>query len=178
MRPRLSRVEIELPPLRTRREDIELLARHFLDHHARRLDRPAAELTGSALRRLEEHDWPGNVRELEMLSVRLLVTTSSGSPIDVDHVREHLPKPQETRLFSEELLAGRDLKDLKRELERSYLVRLFRENFRRHRRDGPLSRYQEAGSLYLVPTGRHRRARTPSVAVNSKVFGACREGCG
>ena len=124
---RLLGVEIELPPLRTRREDIELLARHFLAHHARRLDRPAGKLTSSALRRLEEHDWPGNVRELEMLIVRLLVTTSSGSPIDVDHVRQHLPKPPESRLFSEELLAGRDLKDLKRELERSYLVRLFRE---------------------------------------------------
>ncbi len=62
---RLNVVQIELPPLRERREDIGLLASFFLDRAARRQRRPGLEFTPAAMLLLERYDWPGNVRELE-----------------------------------------------------------------------------------------------------------------
>ncbi len=62
---RLNTVEIHLPPLRDRREDIPLLAGHFLEQFARRYQRPLTGFTPEAMRALLEYRWPGNVRELE-----------------------------------------------------------------------------------------------------------------
>jgi DNA-binding NtrC family response regulator len=61
---RLRIVEIEVPPLRERGADIAMLARHFLEWHARRYRRPTPTLTAQAERVLMNHAWPGNVREL------------------------------------------------------------------------------------------------------------------
>jgi len=62
---RLNTVEIHLPPLRERREDIPTLALHFLTHFASRYRRPVRSLDATALQTLMQHFWPGNVRELE-----------------------------------------------------------------------------------------------------------------
>jgi serine/threonine-protein kinase PknK len=62
---RIAVVEIAVPPLRDRREDLPLLARHLLDRLARSEAREPSELTSAALRKLLAHGWPGNVRELE-----------------------------------------------------------------------------------------------------------------
>jgi len=62
---RLSVVTICLPPLRERREDIPLLARHFLESYAAVNARPACRITPEAMARLVAYDWPGNVRELQ-----------------------------------------------------------------------------------------------------------------
>ena len=62
---RLAVVQIDLPPLRERREDIGLLASYFLDRRAVALGREGAQFTPEAMRVLERYDWPGNVRELE-----------------------------------------------------------------------------------------------------------------
>jgi two-component system nitrogen regulation response regulator GlnG len=69
---RLNVVPIELPALRERRQDIALLARHFLDQAAVQ-GLPRRQLAGDALTELGAHDWPGNVRELENLMRRLAV---------------------------------------------------------------------------------------------------------
>ncbi|KQM41289.1 nitrogen regulation protein NR(I) [Sphingomonas sp. Leaf10] len=69
---RLNVVPIALPPLRERRQDIPLLARHFLDQAARD-GLPRKSLTAEALALLKSHDWPGNVRELENLMRRVAV---------------------------------------------------------------------------------------------------------
>ena len=61
---RLNVVQLHLPPLRERREDIPLLALHFLRESARENDKPHRELTSEALKALTACDWPGNVREL------------------------------------------------------------------------------------------------------------------
>jgi two-component system response regulator HydG len=61
---RLAVVPIRIPPLRERREDVPLLAAHFLERAARRTGAPKT-LTPDAVARLVEHGWPGNVRELE-----------------------------------------------------------------------------------------------------------------
>ena len=62
---RIAAFPIEIPPLRERREDIPLLARHFLDKHAERADKSISGTSTAALRLLIQYDWPGNVRELE-----------------------------------------------------------------------------------------------------------------
>jgi two-component system response regulator HydG len=61
---RLNVVPLRIPPLRERREDIPLLARHFLEGHARRSG-VARRWSTDALAKLLEHEWPGNVRELQ-----------------------------------------------------------------------------------------------------------------
>jgi DNA-binding NtrC family response regulator len=61
---RLSVLRLSLPPLRQRREDIVVLARHFLERFAAELGRPATDFTPAAMDRLLAHAWPGNVREL------------------------------------------------------------------------------------------------------------------
>src|SRR5689334_14133806 len=62
---RLNIISLILPPLRERREDIPLLARHFLDHYASELDKEVSEFSPEALQLLMVHHWPGNVRQLE-----------------------------------------------------------------------------------------------------------------
>ncbi|HEY6931385.1 MAG TPA: sigma-54 dependent transcriptional regulator [Thermoanaerobaculia bacterium] len=62
---RLNTIEIRVPPLRERREDIPVLAEHFLRIHARRYNKPAAAFERAALEALMNHPWPGNVRELD-----------------------------------------------------------------------------------------------------------------
>jgi DNA-binding NtrC family response regulator len=62
---RLNTIEIHVPPLRERREDIPALAGHFLARYAQRYRKPIAGLEPAALQLLLDHAWPGNVRELE-----------------------------------------------------------------------------------------------------------------
>ncbi|PYM13062.1 MAG: sigma-54-dependent Fis family transcriptional regulator [Verrucomicrobia bacterium] len=62
---RLNTVEIHLPPLRQRREDIPPLTAHFLCQHAQRYRKSVAGLEPAAVQMLQEHSWPGNVRELD-----------------------------------------------------------------------------------------------------------------
>jgi len=62
---RLNTVEIHIPPLRQRQDDIAPLATHFLLEHSRRYRKSLKGFDEAAMRRLTEHSWPGNVRELE-----------------------------------------------------------------------------------------------------------------
>ena len=71
---RLNVIGILIPPLRARREDIPLLAGHFVERLAHELGRDVGELSEGALRRLLDYNWPGNVRELENAVERAIVT--------------------------------------------------------------------------------------------------------
>jgi len=70
---RLNVIEIEIPPLRRREEDIPLLARHFLERFRRETNQPVAGIREDALKMLQLYDWPGNVRELENAIERTVV---------------------------------------------------------------------------------------------------------
>jgi DNA-binding NtrC family response regulator len=70
---RLNTVEIELPPLRKRREDVPELMRHYLAFYARRYARPVPELSPDTLAALIVHDWPGNVRALRHAAERAVI---------------------------------------------------------------------------------------------------------
>ena len=71
---RLNVIEIRIPPLRDRREDIPLLARHFLERLSHELGKEIGDISESGLRVLMDHNWPGNVRELENAIERAMVT--------------------------------------------------------------------------------------------------------
>jgi DNA-binding NtrC family response regulator len=77
---RLNTIEVHLPPLRDRREDIPILARHFLRLHAQRYRKTIAGFDPAAMQVLLDHRWPGNVRELDH-SVERAVLMSQGSTI-------------------------------------------------------------------------------------------------
>lgn len=72
---RLNVLPIRVPPLRRRREDIPLLAEHFLKEACRNNDRPLKYFSKEALQKLGEYDFPGNVRELRNLIERLVILT-------------------------------------------------------------------------------------------------------
>ncbi len=75
---RLNVIEIRLPPLRERREDIPLLAEHFVHRISSELGKDISGVSGAALNLLIAYDWPGNVRELENVIERAIVTCRNG----------------------------------------------------------------------------------------------------
>ena len=79
---RLSVIPIQLPSLRERREDIPLLARHFLDRFRSSMEKPVQGISPEAMRRLEAYEWPGNVRELENTMERA-VALETGTEISL-----------------------------------------------------------------------------------------------
>jgi two-component system response regulator PilR (NtrC family) len=91
---RINVIPIQLPPLRDRREDIALLADHFLRKFTGGLGQPPKRLSKEALRLLESHQWPGNVRELENLMERAVALSLSDliGPADFpDHLARQQP---------------------------------------------------------------------------------------
>ncbi len=80
---RLNTVEVSLPPLRDRREDIPLLATHFLRQHSSHYGQEVTEFDSSAMQMLLEHPWPGNVRELEH-AVERACLMANGGKVTVD----------------------------------------------------------------------------------------------
>ena len=79
---RLNVVQLQLPPLRERRDDISLLAQQFLAKSAHQFQKKASNFSQAALQTLEEYNWPGNVRELENV-VQRGVALSDGAVVDV-----------------------------------------------------------------------------------------------
>ena len=87
---RLHVINIYLPPLRERKDDIPPLAQHFLEKYAEENGKPDIELKPEALDLLMEYSWPGNVRELENVIERAVVLSPSaiiGADLIPDHVR-------------------------------------------------------------------------------------------
>jgi DNA-binding NtrC family response regulator len=74
---RINTVEIHLPPLRDRVEDISLLVNHFLDMYCKKYKMPMKRLHASTLKRLEKHHWPGNIRELQHAVERAVIMSET-----------------------------------------------------------------------------------------------------
>jgi transcriptional regulator with PAS, ATPase and Fis domain len=74
---RLNVISIDLPPLRSRREDIPLLVHRFLEYFSKENDLEVRKLTPDAMRALVDYEWPGNVRELENIIERGVVLSST-----------------------------------------------------------------------------------------------------
>ena len=92
---RLNTIEIELPPLRERREDIGLLIDHYLGFYARKYDKPERELPPLVLEALVRHDWPGNVRALRHAAERAVIMADGDS-----YRLDDFPLPQRSEAAS------------------------------------------------------------------------------
>ena len=84
---RLHVISVTVPPLRERRDDVPLLAQHFLRRHAARNHRTLDGFTEAGLARLADYDWPGNVRELEH-AIERAVVLARGPLVDVTDLPE------------------------------------------------------------------------------------------
>ncbi len=117
---RLNVVQMHLPPLRERRDDIRLLAQHFLEKSSEQFNKKARKFSQTALSALEEYDWPGNVRELSN-AVQRAVVLSEGPSVEIGQLPEALrggcDTPQANRYYEEAV----------REFKRRLVTRTLRE---------------------------------------------------
>lgn len=111
---RLAVVELEVPPLRERLDDVQLLADYFIDKIASREQRPSPKLSDKAVSVLKGYHWPGNVRELENFIEKTMIFCR-GSRIDIDHI------PGEQRRANRDELDDYSLKAASARLEREYI---------------------------------------------------------
>jgi len=114
---RLNTVEIELPPLRARREDIPMLLDHFLRDYERRYATARRELAEGVLVRLVAHDWPGNVRALRHAAERAVIL-ASGSTYELDDFplgRGNSPTPAPSPLPAVAAPVGLNLERMERD---------------------------------------------------------------
>ncbi len=114
---RLNVVPIQVPPLRERKDDIEALARFFIEEITEKTGRPA-EFTPAAFQSLKSRKWPGNVRELRNFIERLLIL-SAKSVIDAQDVLQ-ICYPEESSIESR--FENQNLKDAKHEFERNLII--------------------------------------------------------
>jgi len=123
---RINVIPIALPPLRDRREDIPLLADHFLAKYASQMEKPVTAISRPALDLLSKHEWPGNIRELENVIERAvaLEATPSVQPESLPPaVRGGVTRATAAAgLLHETLPAeGLDLEARVQEIERGYI---------------------------------------------------------
>ncbi|MEP0841173.1 MAG: sigma-54-dependent Fis family transcriptional regulator [Phycisphaerae bacterium] len=126
---RLHVFPVRMPSLNERREDIPLLAAHFLDKHARSFKRALKGLTSEALRVLSGYRWPGNVRELEN-AIERAVAVAAGPEMDAGDLPAELRESQTSSVPMEALvkLPYKDALEMARDrFSRDYLFALMRE---------------------------------------------------
>lgn len=75
---RLNVFPIELPPLKERKDDIPLLAQHFLNIASRKFNKPVKNMPANEIAKLQKYDWPGNIRELQNLIERTVIISQGG----------------------------------------------------------------------------------------------------
>ncbi len=127
---RLNTIEIRLPPLRDRREDIPLLAQHFLRQHSARYGKRIGGFEESAIRRLLDYLWPGNIRELDHAVERAVLMARGSSIEEVDLGLQPAGQPSQR------------LEDMSLEDVESFLIKKALERY-----EGNVSRAAEALGL-------------------------------
>ncbi|MBM4273648.1 MAG: sigma-54-dependent Fis family transcriptional regulator [Deltaproteobacteria bacterium] len=127
---RINVIPLPVPPLRERKEDIPLLARHFLQELARGSDEPVKTMTTEALEALTQFSWPGNVRELKNFIWRLAVL-SPGEVIDVEDLAlAGVPEPSMSLAAVDDLnslMQEGDFRQARARFEKEYLRRKLTE---------------------------------------------------
>jgi len=146
---RLKVFPLRVPPLRERRDDIALLAKHFLDRYAREIGRAVAGFAQETLDLLMGYDWPGNVRELENEVQRLVIQADDGAFITAD-----LVSPRVRRLENVVARSGVEkgsLKEMVEQVEKYLLLEALRE----HKNN----KTSAAKALGITREGLHKKLR-------------------
>ena len=81
---RINTIEIEVPPLRKRVDDIPILIRHFLNSYRKKYKKPGIKLSTEVVKALQEYHWPGNIRELQHALERAVILTDGASLTPAD----------------------------------------------------------------------------------------------
>ncbi len=123
---RLMVFPIRLPPLRERRDDIALLAEHFMRRYSQEYRRSLAGLSQEALDALKSYAWPGNIRELENEIQRLVIQTESESWIEVGELSPQIRKVEGT--LSRIAPKKGTLREMMEQVERWLLTEALRDN--------------------------------------------------
>ncbi len=95
---RLNIIRIHVPPLRERREEIPILASHFLEHFASRSGKPNLRLTQDAINALASYDWPGNVRQLRNEIERVVAYAYEDAHIAADDLSTEVSHPRKPQV--------------------------------------------------------------------------------
>jgi two-component system, NtrC family, response regulator PilR len=121
---RISVIPLEIPPLRHRRDDIPLLANHFLGRLNASMGRFIERLSDEALKKIETYDWPGNVRELENAMERAYILETS-TELSAQHLPERVSSPR-MRLLTDFPDEGFDVEMYVENLQKSFLEEALR----------------------------------------------------
>jgi two-component system nitrogen regulation response regulator NtrX len=149
---RLNVVPFYVPPLRDRKEDIPLLARHFMKEFAAAYSRRAKEITDDAIESLMRYSWPGNVRELRNVIERIVIMNPTVNRLE----RKHLP-PLIHRDGTRSVGQFSSLHQARAAYERDYILKKLDENH------GNISRTAEV--LGLERSHLYRKMKTLGIAV-------------
>ena len=107
---RLYVIHIEVPPLRARNGDVQLLSQTFLDNFCRQFNKQPMTFSPQAIEKLRSHHWPGNVRELQNI-IQRTVLLATGSVIDANDIPLNVTQ-QQSEEWIQTLPIGRRLKDV------------------------------------------------------------------
>ena len=119
---RINTFPIEVPPLRARGKDIQLLAQHFVKLHSERLGREVSAISAHMMRQLREYPWPGNVRELEGVIQRAIIS-STGPVLDL---ADRLQKPVSSFDDGTPRILSHSIAELK-SVERDHILSVLKE---------------------------------------------------
>src|SRR3989440_8177275 len=117
---RVSVIPLELPPLRHRRDDIPILADHFLARLNASMGKKIDRISDEALKKIETYDWPGNVRELENAMERAFILETSNE-LSPQHLPESISTNSRMRLLTDFPDQGFDLEIYVEGLQKSFL---------------------------------------------------------
>jgi len=158
---RLRVIEVALPPLRERGDDVERLALHFVGRISREIGGAPPEVTARAMAALRAYDWPGNVRELRNVLERAIVL-GRGAPIDVGHLPREIASSPPSPKVGLDGGATDPLVPLD-EAVRAHVLRVF------HARDGNVS--QAARTLGISRNTLKRHLRDAGLALGALADG-------
>jgi DNA-binding NtrC family response regulator len=122
---RISVIPLELPPLRHRRDDIPLLADHFLARLNSSMAKRIERISDEALKKMESYDWPGNVRELENAMERAFILETSNE-LSTQHLPESVATTPRMRAMTNFPDQGFDLESFVEDLQKGFLEEALR----------------------------------------------------
>src|SRR5262245_15612187 len=146
---RLKVFPLRVPPLRERREDIPLLAAHFLARYAAELGKATGGFSQQAMELLQGYDWPGNVRELQNEVQRLVIQVDTGGFVTPDLLS---PRVRQVEGMIERVRPTKGtLKEMMDQLERWLLIEALREHQN--------NKTKAAQALGITREGLHKKLR-------------------
>jgi DNA-binding NtrC family response regulator len=117
---RVNTIELHLPPLRERGDDIQLLAMHYLEHYAKKYNKPISTISPAAMKKMQNYHWAGNVRELQHSMERAVIMSNKNvlQPEDLFlNTRSQTPSKEDENIAIEQM----NLEDVEKILIRKVL---------------------------------------------------------